>query len=320
MKTLMRALCRLLFGFRAYNEAALKTPGPVLLLPNHVSWFDWLFLVVCLEDDWRFVTSSVVAQTTPVHRWIMCNRRTFPVDPLSPYAAKRMAEYLQKGGRLVLFPEGRISRTGGLMKLYDGTGFLLHKTGAKVITAYLRGAHRLLFSSNTDQKRIFQRVTVHFEDAVIPPRPGNPGTAQARLRYTNWLRDRLITQQFQVEMEFGPRTVPEAILASARRRPRHVALQDVKGKLTYRRLSQGAVLLARQWIRIMPSSSGDAPIAARRVGVLLPNTERHGRHVAESVGHRPGAGHPQLHDRQRHASPLRGTGRPPPPHHLPRLL
>ena len=28
----------------------------MLLLPNHVSWFDWLLLGVCLEGDWRFVT------------------------------------------------------------------------------------------------------------------------------------------------------------------------------------------------------------------------------------------------------------------------
>ena len=70
----------------------------------------------------------------------MINRRTFPVDMNSPYAVKHMAEYLQKGGRLVLFPEGRLSCTGSLMKLFDGTGFLIFKTRAKVITAYIRGA------------------------------------------------------------------------------------------------------------------------------------------------------------------------------------
>ena len=134
---LLRLLLRLLYRFRAYNTAVLRTPGPVLLLPNHVSWFDWLFLGVCLESDWRFVTSSTTAQTTFVHRWIMQSRRTFPVDPLSPYAAKHMAEHLRAGGRLVLFPEGRISLTGSLMKLFDGTGFLLHRTAPKVITAYL---------------------------------------------------------------------------------------------------------------------------------------------------------------------------------------
>ena len=54
----LRWVVRLLFGFRAYNEEVLRTPGPVLLIPNHVSWIDiagWaapaglLFLVVALQ-------------------------------------------------------------------------------------------------------------------------------------------------------------------------------------------------------------------------------------------------------------------------------
>jgi acyl-[acyl-carrier-protein]-phospholipid O-acyltransferase / long-chain-fatty-acid--[acyl-carrier-protein] ligase len=149
---LLRSLLRLLYGFTSHNEAVTRTPGPVLLLPNHVSWWDWLLIGVCLEDDWRFVTSSVAAQTSWIHRRIMVNRRTFPVNVNSPYAVKRMAEFLQGGGRLVLFPEGRISSTGSLMKLFDGTGFLVFKTHAKVITAYIRGGRKLPFSRNPDKK------------------------------------------------------------------------------------------------------------------------------------------------------------------------
>jgi len=148
MKKFLRFLLRVLFRFRAFNEAALKTPGPVLLIPNHVSWFDWLLVGVCLDEDWKFVVSSVSAQTSWLHRKIMLNRRTFPIDTNSPYAVKHMAEHLQSNGRLVLFAEGRLSRTGTLMKLFDGTGFLLHKTGARVITCYLRGATRLPLSPN----------------------------------------------------------------------------------------------------------------------------------------------------------------------------
>ncbi len=85
----------------------------------------------------------------------MINRFTFPVETDSPYAVKRMAEFLQAGGKLVLFPEGRLSRTGSLMKLFDGTGFLLFKTNASVITCYLRGAHRLPFSPNPNRKECF---------------------------------------------------------------------------------------------------------------------------------------------------------------------
>ena len=125
MKWCLRWLARLLWNFRAYNTGALTAPGPVLLIPNHVSWFDWLFLGVCLDDDWKFVTSSTTAETSWVHKLIMVNRRTFSIDTNSPYAVRHMAEHLQKGGRLVLFAEGRLSKTGTLMKLFDGTGFLM---------------------------------------------------------------------------------------------------------------------------------------------------------------------------------------------------
>src|SRR5712691_8788374 len=178
MVTLLQWLLRLLYGFRAYNLSALNTRGPVLLLPNHVSWWDWLLIGACLESDWRFVTSIESSGVSWLHKKVMVNRRTFPVDINSPYAVKRMAEYLQTGGRLVLFPEGRLSRTGSLMKLFDGTGFLIFKTGAKVITAHLRGAYRLPLSRNPDKKQWFPRLSVHFSDVLLPPKSGYASTSE----------------------------------------------------------------------------------------------------------------------------------------------
>src|SRR5579859_3160346 len=101
MKAVFHFLLRILFRFRAYDTDVLKAAGPVLLIPNHVSWIDWLFLWVCLGEDWKFVTSSLAARTSWLHRILMVNRRTLPLDPSSPYAVKRMGEFLQEGGRLV---------------------------------------------------------------------------------------------------------------------------------------------------------------------------------------------------------------------------
>jgi acyl-[acyl-carrier-protein]-phospholipid O-acyltransferase/long-chain-fatty-acid--[acyl-carrier-protein] ligase len=210
-------------------------PGPVLLLPNHVSWLDWLFLLVCLDEDWRFVTSRISAEVSWLHRRIMINHRTFPIDTASPYAVKRMAEYLKGGGRLVLFPEGRLSRTGTLMKLFDGTGFLLFKTQAKVITCYLRGARRLPLSPHSGWKKWFPEVTCHFSEVLTPPKLKHVSTTQARLQLTNWLRDRLALQQFDVEMEFGPQNLVGAVVESAQ-------IVPTSGR-SYRRLLVGADLL-----------------------------------------------------------------------------
>ena len=264
IKFFFRWLVRVLFGFRAYNTSVLKTPGPVLLIPNHTSWIDWLFLVVCLDPDWRFVVSSTSAETSWLHRKIMINDRSFPVETNSPYAAKRMAEYLQKNGRLVLFAEGRLSRTGCLMKLFDGTGFLLHKTNAKVITCFLRGAHRLPYSPNKDRKRWCAKVTAHFSEVLTPPHLEHLSTTQSRTILTNWLRDQMIFQRFDTEMKFGQATIPEAIIATARTKPKHDVIADVSASLNYRRLLVGASLLGDQFTRCIPSDQ-------RRVGVLLPN-------------------------------------------------
>ena len=244
MKTILRFLVRLLFNFRAYNEEVLKTPGPVLLLPNHVSWLDWLFLLICTDEDWKCVVSERAAQTSWLHRKIMINRRTFPIDTESPYAVKHMAEFLENGGRLALFPEGRLSRTGTLMKLFDGTGFLLHKTSAKVITCYLRGAHRLPCSPNPDQKKWFPEVSVHFSEVLTPPHVEHMSTADARALFTDWLRDRMIQQQFDTEMAFGPQTLPEAVVETARRFPGRSTMQDVNTSLSYKRLLVGADLMS----------------------------------------------------------------------------
>lgn len=265
MRRILRQLLRFAFGFRAYNRPVLDTPGPVLLVPNHVSWFDWLFMLASVDSGWRFVVSSVTAQTSWLHRLTMLNRLTFPVDPTSPYAAKQMAGHLQQGGRLILFAEGRLSRTGVLMKLYEGTGFLLHRTQARVITGYLRGASRLPFSPNPGRKKWFPRVTAHFSEVLTPPACEHMSTAQARARLTNWLHDRMVAQQFEVESTLGPKSILTAIVETARQQPRKLVLEDATRRtLTYRRLLVGAEVLARRWQTLL-SADGE------RVGVLLPN-------------------------------------------------
>ena len=266
MRFFLHLLCRLCFRFRAYNTGVLNAPGPVLLVPNHVSWLDWLFLAAVLDDDWKFVTSSTTAETSWFHRKMMLNSRTFPVDNTSPYAVRDMAEHLEKGGRLVLFAEGRITRTGSLMKIFDGTGFLIRKTNARVITCYLRGASRVRFVRHRGWRRWFPPVTAHFSAVLQAPNLDSIPHTEARQKLTAWLRDRMTQQQFAIEMEFGASNVPAAVAATAANIPNRVAFEDITFKeMTYRRLMVGADLLARQWRRLLGPTPGEP------VGILLPN-------------------------------------------------
>jgi acyl-[acyl-carrier-protein]-phospholipid O-acyltransferase/long-chain-fatty-acid--[acyl-carrier-protein] ligase len=175
-----------------------------------------------------------------------------------------MAEFLKGGGRLVLFAEGRLSRTGTLMKLFDGTGFLIFKTRAKVITAYLRGAGRLPFSPNPGWKKCFPKVTAHFSATLAAPELGDISTGRARTRLTSWLRDQMVRQQFEVEMAFGPQNVLSAVAETAHKHPGHVILEDTTLQtLTYRKLMVGADVLAHA---LRGTVTG-----GERVGLLMPN-------------------------------------------------
>ncbi len=264
MKALLRLLLRVLFGYRVFNREVLSARGPVLLVPNHVSWMDWLLIGLVLEGDWKFVVSSATAQRSFLHRWIMVNKRTFPVDTQSPYAVRSMSEFLEKGGRLVLFAEGRISVTGSLMKLYDGTGFLMQRTGARVITCHLRGAERSKLAMHPGWKCWFPRISVHFSPLLTPPRFEELPHSQVRPRLTLWLRDAMLRQQFESEMLLGAPTLPAAFVEIARMIPSKTVLEDISLKpLSYRRTLVATQLLSGLWERQLAGE--------QRVGILLPN-------------------------------------------------
>jgi acyl-[acyl-carrier-protein]-phospholipid O-acyltransferase/long-chain-fatty-acid--[acyl-carrier-protein] ligase len=150
------------------------------------------------------------------------------------------------------------------MKLFDGTGFLIFKTRAKVITAYLRGAGCLPFSPNPGWKKCFPKVTAHFSATLAAPELGDISTGRARALLTNWLRDQMVRQQFEVEMAFGAQNVLSAVAESARKHPGHIILEDATLQtLTYRKLMVGADLLAHALRGTVTGSE--------RVGLLMPN-------------------------------------------------
>lgn len=256
---------RLLFRFRAYGGEDLDEKGPVLLIPNHVSWIDFLFLGVCLKQDWRFVTSATTAEASWLHRRIMRSNRAFPIDTTSPYALKQIAAYLRSGGRLVLFAEGRITTTGSLMKLYEGSGFLLLRSHAKVITCYIRGGNRTKLSKQVGWTKWFPHISLHFSRAKEAPARTFTSNIAERKHLTSWLRDVIVQQQFQTETEFGDKTVLESVVSNRYRQPKFNVLGDVTYKvLSYEKVLVGAEVLARQWKQLLQADE-------KRVGLLLPN-------------------------------------------------
>jgi len=136
MKWAIRALLQLLFRTRLSGEKEHHFVGPSIVLPNHVSFLDAIFLYAYLPDDVCFVVNSAIARKISfVLRFV----NHIAIDPLNPYSLKKIIGVIKQGRTVVLFPEGRITTTGTLMKVYSGVGLIALKTEAVLYPVIFRG-------------------------------------------------------------------------------------------------------------------------------------------------------------------------------------
>ena len=114
-------------GFEHYEAAGDR----VLIVANHVSFLDAVLLAVFLPHRLTFAIDPRIARL----RWVrpfLAFVDVLPVDPRTPFATKALIGALDAGKKVVIFPEGRISVTGALMKIYSGPAFVADHAKATV--------------------------------------------------------------------------------------------------------------------------------------------------------------------------------------------
>lgn len=263
LRPLLRGLARLFFRVEVLAQQANFNHERLLIVANHQSFLDGLLIGLFLPVDPVFVVHTTIAESF-FFRILLSQVDYLAVDPTSPMAMKKVIRLIESGRPVVIFPEGRITLTGSLMKVYDGPAFVAAKTGATVVPVRLDGASRSYFSrlSGKHPRTLFPKIRLSILAERHFPMPEG-ATAKLRRRKSGEAMRRLMQ-----EMIFASR--PQQTLFSALcdaadiyGRGRRL-LEDVKQiEYSYNDLFKMALMLGRQIERI--SQPGE------KVGLLLPN-------------------------------------------------
>ncbi len=179
VRPFMTALMRLLFRVEVRGLEHVEAAGDkVLFICNHVSYLDPMLIGVFLPFRPAYAINVFQAEKWYLS-WLGKFFTLYKLDPSKPISMKGLIQGLRKGAKVVIFPEGRISTSGGIMKIYEGTSMLVEKTGATVVPIRVDGAEYSKFSRMQGKLRLrwFPKIRVTFlppvvfaEGQGVPPR------------------------------------------------------------------------------------------------------------------------------------------------------
>lgn len=258
--------------FRAFHRLEvegmdnLKRAGvaPILAL-NHVSFLDGPLALTLTDEEPVFAIDYTIAQAWWMKPFMKL-ARALPLNPAKPMSTRTLIKIVQGGDPLVIFPEGRITVTGGLMKVYDGAAMVADKTGSMVVPVRIDGLEKSYFSRLTSQhvrRRLFPKVKVTILEPVKLEVPqelkGRKRRAAAGSALYQVMSD-LVFRTQDID-----RTVLEKVIQTANERGmRELAVEDpVTGSLSYGKLLTAAAVLGEKFEHLYAGQ--------QTLGIMLPN-------------------------------------------------
>ncbi|MCX5804525.1 MAG: AMP-binding protein [Proteobacteria bacterium] len=259
-----RALFRLYFRF-FHNiniegiENIPRNPDKLIIISNHASLLDGLIIWTYLDLKFKIIVDRIRAQEKLLKPF-MQNSFTVQIDSMNPYSLKGVIEKVNQGTPLLIFPEGRITRTGGIMKIYEGTGFAAYKTGAKILPICLKGTFSTILSKKQGRKRIFAPITMSIgklhgpiDVEGLPQR--NRKKEAAAIIY-------MLLCNISYETYNRSSTLRHEFIRVCKEHRNRILYKDVtKVEVSYKRALAGAFILGSRF----------SHIPDKNIGMLLPN-------------------------------------------------
>lgn len=150
------SLVKFIYRIKSSGLENIPKTGGALLLPNHVTFADAFFLSVVSERPLRFVMDESF-MANPTIRLSAKLFGTVPIRRSHPLEAIRTTvEALNNGHLVVLFPEGQLTRTGGLCELERGFELIARGAKVPVLPVWVDGSWGSIFSF--ERGRYFKKM------------------------------------------------------------------------------------------------------------------------------------------------------------------
>lgn len=248
-------------GMENYENAGKR----VVIVANHASFLDAALLAAFLPDKLTFAINTYTAKK----RWIKYFVKVFDlfqIDPTNAMSTKGLIEYIKKDKKCVIFPEGRISVTGALMKIYEGPGLVADKSHAKLLPIRIQGAQFSQFSRLRGKVKIhwFPKITLKIFPAQSFSVPENIKGRKRRQMISMELYDVMSDMMF-ASSNYQQTLFTGLIHAMKIHGRHHITAEDIERK---------PVSLQQMIMRSFILGSKIASISKRQqiIGVLLPNS------------------------------------------------
>ena len=271
MTRLLAWLIRILFRLKIDHRERLVFDGPTIIMPNHVSFLDALLLYLMLPPSvWFVVNTEIAARPWVALALRFCNH--VKIDNRNPYSLRTIINVVRDGNPVVLFPEGRISNTGGLMKMYTGAALIAWKTSARVYPVILRGPEYSFFSRIKDKviPRWLPQIRIFIGEPSVLVTETELGFRVQKAAITDKLLSLmqdtmfLARRQEYAQLDFFARLQ----LAAKTHGGSKPIVRDLNRAVNYRALITGVHVMAG---KLRPTFATNE----NTVGVLLPNAVAH---------------------------------------------
>lgn len=164
-------LMNLFYRPRILHPERFPERGGALIVCNHVTYADALFLTMVCPRPMRFI----VAEEFMVSRilgWVLEIFNSLPISTKNPRDAIRSAAHgIANGDLICIFPEGQLTRTGCLTPIRRGMESIARRAKAPVIPIYMDGLWGSIFSYYRSRffTKLPRRIPYPFTVAVGEP-------------------------------------------------------------------------------------------------------------------------------------------------------